>query len=249
MVAKEPGIYRRRIIADAEGQRVTAGVEDDFHHYEMTLEHDGFAVTSIGARSHRTPWLTCSEAQGPLDQLVGQPIVTRPTGLPDPHFQCTHMFELALVAVAQAARGGRRSYEVSVPMLQLDGRRTAQLHRDDELLFDWCLQGDTLTAPAEFAGHNLRTLLRRVEDDGTTDDDTLEAIRVLRRSLHVSNGRVVSSQGYRSAADIPQMRGACYVFQPVRSGRALRDWGSPRDFSLDASALLRDFPVVQGGRQ
>jgi hypothetical protein len=247
VIAAGPSVFRRRVVADASGNAVNAAIEDDFHHYEILLEHDGQSITSIKSRSHRTPWVTCCEAEAQLDQLLGHSLSTRPTGLPDPHFQCTHMFELAVVAIAQAARGGYRRYDVAVPLRSLTGPGSANLRRDGETLLDWTFEGDFLTAPSSFAGRNLRTLVREAERE--CDDDMLEAIRVLRRSIHVSSGRSVDFESFRSAADITKARGACYVFQPERVERALRNPGSRRDFSNTALEPLARFPTLPGGNR
>lgn len=233
------GIFRRRIIVDATATTVDGGVEDDFHHYEIRLTHDGAIVTSATAKSLRTPFTTCPEAGGQLALLAGHAIGTRPSGLPDPHHQCTHMFELAVVALAQAARGGRRQYDIAIPHRALGAVGSATLYRDGEPVFDWALDGDLITAPSAFAGQNVRALARWAE--AHCDDDTLEAVRVLRRGIHVSSGRSIPDDLYIDAADITQARGACYVFQPVRVDRGIGGLSHRRDFSNDAAAPLRDF--------
>ena len=239
MTAVEPSIFRRKIMADATGDTVYAGVEDDFHHYEIVVTHDGTVVTSANANSIRTPFVTCAKAGDQLGLLTGHPISTRPSGLPDPHHQCTHMFELAVIALGQAVRGGRREYEVAVPHRKFGGPGSATLHRDGELIFNWVLEGDLVTAPPEFDGKNVRGLARWAES--ACDDETLEAIRVLRRGIHVSSGRSATEHLYANAADLKQVRGACYVFQPVRVEKGLRGPDNLRDFSADPSAPLRGF--------
>ena len=245
MAAAEPSIFRRKIIVEAMSDTVHAGIEDDFHHYEIVLTHDGTVVTGATAKSIRTPFVTCAEASGQLALLTGHAIGTRPSGLPDPHHQCTHMFELAVVALAQAARGGPRQYDVAVPHRPFGGITTATLHRDGDLIFDWTLDGDAVTAPPAYAGQNVRTLARWAES--ICDDETLEAIRVLRRGIHVSTGRSVPQAQSVNAVDFQQVRGACYVFQPVRVERGVRGADNLRDFSGDADALLRNFHVELQG--
>ncbi len=241
----ESGIFRRRIIVDATANAVHGGVEDDFHHYEICLEHDGSAVTSVTAKSIRTPFTTCAEAGNQLALLNGHRISTRPSGLPDAHHQCTHMFELAVVALAQAVRGGRRQYDIAVPLRALGGHGSATLHRDGILLFAWTLDGDLVTTPPPYAGQNVRGLVRWAEVE--CDDETLEAVRVLRRGIHVSSGRSVPPDLYVDAADVTLARGACYVFQPVRVERGMGGLDNRRDFSADSTALLRDFAIGRQG--
>ena len=239
MATAVPAIFRRKIIVDAAGNSIRAGVEDDFHHYEILLTHDGSVVTSATAKSIRIPFATCVEAGAQLNLLTGHAIGTRPTGLPDPHHQCTHMFELAVVAIAQAARGGRRQYDIAVPHRELGGVGSATLHRNGELIFGWALDGDIVTTPGTYEGKNVRELARWAE--ATCDDETLEAIRVIRRGIHVSSGRSVPPDMYINATDIQHVLGACYVFQPVRVARGIREHDNRRDFSSDIQGLLREF--------
>ena len=41
---------------------VWGGLEDDFHHFEVTLHHDGAHVTGIEMHAVRWPWATCPDA-------------------------------------------------------------------------------------------------------------------------------------------------------------------------------------------
>src|SRR5258708_34826169 len=67
-------VYRRRILvrATAPGE-VVADLEDDFHHFRVTLRHDGHVVESVDAESIRWPWSTCPGAAVPLRALAGAP--------------------------------------------------------------------------------------------------------------------------------------------------------------------------------
>jgi hypothetical protein len=102
------GSYRRRIrVAASAPDTVEAGIEDDFHHFRLTLHHDGAHVREIETRAYRIPWSTCGDAGGALQLIEGMPLeqsclaVGRWT---DPHLQCTHMFDLAGLAAAHAYR-------------------------------------------------------------------------------------------------------------------------------------------------
>ncbi len=249
------GIFRRRIIADVQENRVFAGVEDDFHHYEILITHDGSVVTAIEAKSLRTPWVTCPEAMGQLDQFIGAPLsvdVFRRRDLPDPHFQCTHMFETALLAIAQAVRGGRRQYDIVIPdrvlpeqpdvhfgpLLLKDGRTHADLFRDGAPILSWTLKGWEIASPAPFAGQTILTVGGWAVSH--FDDEELEAIKILRRGVHVAGGRTFKFDSVPGAFVQKQVYGACYVFQPERVERAFRVKGANRDFSSREGDLLAD---------
>src|ERR1700744_2306589 len=71
VVASDKGVYRRRVIADADNGVVHAAVEDDMHHFEVVIEHNSQHVTAVLGRGARTPWTTCSGAVHQLQQFVG----------------------------------------------------------------------------------------------------------------------------------------------------------------------------------
>jgi len=255
------GVSRRRIILDATNGMVRAALEDDFHHFEVDLFHDGARVLEVEGRARRTPWTTCPSARAVLQRLVGAelgPEILRRSGLPDPLQQCTHMFDLALLAIAQAVRGGRRQYDTSVldrigrtlfPELDAEGRSIvpqhpdgctrAELRRDGELLLCWDIESDKITGPAPFDGVEIRRLTRWGE--GRLDDDGFEALRVLQRALLVSGGRVNRHDELPSAAYIPAGLGSCLIQQPDNAAAALRVRRSSRDFTHHSEALLSDF--------
>ena len=126
-------VYRRRILVRtvAPGE-VVADLEDDFHHFRITLRHDGHVVESVDAESIRWPWSTCPGAAVPLRALAGAPLSTRWTHaarFAKPALNCTHQFDAAAHAITQAARqrdghGDGRQYDVEVAALLARGRRT-----------------------------------------------------------------------------------------------------------------------------
>jgi len=52
--------YLRRIRLTAARSEVVAEMEDDFHHFEVRLGHDGQRVTEIHSAAIRYPWSTLS---------------------------------------------------------------------------------------------------------------------------------------------------------------------------------------------
>ncbi len=250
------GAFRRRVIAVAETGVVRAGVEDDMHHFEVTLMHDGKVVTGVTGSGPRTPWSTCSDAAQLLSKLIGTPLtaaIYRNRILPDPQQQCTHMYELALLAVAQAARGGRRQYDIFYPdppgkrlrhRMKLgngapaysDGPSEIALYRDGDLYLEWHLQGQAIADPPLFAGQTVRTVTSWALEH--CDDETVEAVRILRRGLHVSYSRDVDMDSFPTAADMPWQFGACHTFQPEQRVQGTRNVGATLDFTTRPDDLL-----------
>lgn len=230
------GMLRRRVVLVADERSVAAALEDDFHRFALTLEHDGQCVTRITSSGERTPWTTCAAASAQLNNLAGAPIglsARKSVADVDPRHQCTHQFDLAMMAIAQAARGGQRVYDATVT--DPDGQhRIARLEQDGSLLIEWQLDGTTIVSAGKFAGVNLRKL-----DTRTLDADIEEGFLLLRRAVMVAGGRGVDLDRFDDMTQLSgHMSGACYAFQPVRLSLARRNKGSGRDFTDHPERLL-----------
>lgn len=233
--------FRRRVVLDAFDGCVIAGVEDDFHHFIVTLRHDGQRVTEVTAVSPRSPWSICIDAASKLSAFVGTTLSLTPAIDPqllNYHFHCTHQYDLAGLAIAHAVRGGKRQYDIEVP--DLNGRHAvARLFRDSDLYWEWQMDGSVLAAPARFAGLNLRGIGEWASVNLNADER--EAFAILRRAFRVSGGRHLDLDLFDDNAPIIQkMSGACYAFQPVNAGKGKRNKGSQIDFSENPNDLLRE---------
>jgi hypothetical protein len=263
------GILHRRIKLVSEGGIARGAVEDDFHHFEVRITHDGKQVQGIIGKSWRGPWDTCAGAadDAVIGRLRGVAIGTdmmRRKGLPDPLLQCTHLYEVALLTIAQAARGGARIYDIAVPTragrtrfpsvgadgiirphpMGVDGRTTATLQRDGAPVLEWTIDGETIVSPDRFAGVRQRDLSRWIAEHDV-DDELAEAIKVLRRGLHISGGRIQPVRQIPSAAFQGSGGGAaCFTFQPENAPLAWRRDDDLLDFTRHRDSLLADFPCL-----
>lgn len=233
------GAMHRRVLLEAHARHVTAALEDDFHHFALRLEHDAQYVTAVDGQALRHPWATCPGAAARLRELVGCALSLRAAGVAahiDPYQQCTHQYDLALMALAQAVRGGRREY-LAVVTDPAGGRRTAVLECDGKAILEWTLEGSLVVSGTYLAGANLRKL------DTTTlcagDPDLAQAVRLLRRTVMVAGGRGVDFERVATLAEFGHMTGACYAFQPQRLAEGGRVTGSVRDFSGRPEDLLK----------
>jgi hypothetical protein len=243
------GSYRRRLRMTITAPGVVeGGLEDDFHHFTVHLEHDGGVVTEVRANARRWPWTTCPDAAGPLGTLAGMELSPRCLAIgdhDDPRQHCTHMFDLAGLCLAHAARGGpvgtTRQYDLEVPSTALRGEPTVvTCRRDAEVVHEWTLDGWKLVAPEPFTNVQWRGGFFRWADE-TFPPDESEAIIVLRRACDIGLGRGMDLDAVDRADEMrDRMSGVCFTMQPAQIAVALRNKGTIRDFDADADAMLRD---------
>ena len=238
-----PGIYRRSIRIATAGMEARADLEDDLHRYAVIVRHDGASVTAIEGVPIRVPWSLCPQSVQALDRLVGMPLSPHPLAVfrhTDGSRQCTHLFDLAGLAIAHAARGiAARRYDIDAPYFQEIGPRTLSLRRDGIDVLRWTIAGTALLAPEPFAGHDVRRLSAWA-DSNFPDLDDVEAIALLRRAVLISKARLHDWDIFPTAADTGHGSGACYVFQPGVQEHAVRMFGSAREFTDAPERLLSD---------
>jgi hypothetical protein len=242
--------YRRRVrlVAsppDASGPAVVvADLDDDFHRFQVTLRHDGARALAVEGEGLRFPWSTCPDAAGPLRALEGAPLAPRATAAADhadPRATCTHMFDLAALAMAHAATGRvTRQYDAEVPV-RVDHRTRARLWRDGVLLLDWTVDDRTgVVDPPPYSEAPWQGGFMRWAD-ATLDPDTAEAAIVLRRAVTIGLGRHMDLDVYERASELaPMMNAICYTFQSPQVEIALRHRGATRDRATNPDALLAD---------
>ncbi len=233
-VARPPAspLYRRLIdIQAGSAGEVTAWMEDNFHHFAVRLQHDGDKVLSVDAISRRTPWSTCAAASTKLQALVGQKLVSRASAIGDMlsmRMQCTHMFDLAGLALAAAANGvAHRVYQATVTLRQPlpvkgaphTGQCVAVLCRDGEEVLHWVVEDQAIVSPES------RSLLRgfRAWTETLPIREAEDAL-VLRRAVDVSGGLSVDLDSIASPLDL-NMPAVCHSYQPDQAALARRHKG------------------------
>ena len=95
-------LFRRRIVIQAQNaHEVRAALEDDFHHFRVSIRHNSEILTDINGWAVRFPYDACPSAANQLRGLLGMPLsdiahsVNRQT---DAKLQCTHLLDLAGLA-------------------------------------------------------------------------------------------------------------------------------------------------------
>lgn len=246
--ASEPGCFRRLIdLSRRDEQTVVGWMEDEVHHFGVTLIHDGERVVDAAMAAVRFPYTTCGGSGLPFRKLIGVPLQTRSTDIGrhiDMRLQCTHLYDLAALLVAFASsRRAHRRFEATVSDraflgLNASGRRvmgpgSARLCADGVESLAWGIDGETISAPAAWAGCSLMEGFRaRCE---ALPPEQADQAFILRRAISVANGRTAKRYA------LPRDRGwpaVCHTFQPHVRDYAERIEGLRRNFAQSSEGML-----------
>jgi hypothetical protein len=221
---------------------VEADLEDDFHRFWVRLEHDDRQVVRISGTSGRYPWSTCPGALAPLERLAGMPLAAASSAVrrwTEPRAQCTHLLDLAGLAVAHAAAGRvRRGYEVEIPD-RVEGRSHARLRRDSVALLEFEIEHGAIVSPEPFAGQASFGGGFGRWAEANLEPDLAEAAIVLQRACGIAMGRQWDMDQVPGAWVFGAMTGgACHTFGAGVVEDARRVVGSMRDFTEAPELLL-----------
>lgn len=203
---------------------VRGELEDNFHHFRAVVRHRGGRVSNLEGRGLRVPWTTCPDALVALEQLEGRALShslrTLARGI-DPQAQCTHVFDLASLAITHAFSGSQhRSYDISIPD-RIHGRTRASLDRDAQEFLCWELDGYVIATPEPFQGRSIVDRSFGAWAESELDCDRAEAALVLRRACFISLGRRYDFARVEDAVSFGAVIGsACYTFSPQAVERA-----------------------------
>jgi Protein of unknown function (DUF2889) len=239
--------YRRRIrLVTLEPGLVESDLQDDFHHFVVTLRHDGERVESVNADSRRWPWSTCPDAALPLQKLAGMPLSRRFTAAgrwTDPKQNCTHQFDAACHAITHAAwQRSERVYDLEVPRRDpTTGASRCRLWVDGDPALEWTITWDGIAgAAAPFDAAPWKGGFMRWADEHLPEEDAERAI-TLRRACDIGMGRGMDLDAVPVANDLPRsMAGVCHTMQPGVVEVAFRHVGSIRDFARAPELLDAD---------
>jgi hypothetical protein len=236
------GIFRRRIELQGTQTSVEGDLEDDFHRFGVRLEHDGRQVVRIAGVARRHPWATCPGALSPLERLAGMPLAAASSAVrrwTDPRAQCTHLLDLAGLAVAHAAAGrARRGYEVEIPD-RVAGRSRARLARDGAALLEFEIEHGVIVYPEPFAGQASFGGGFGRWAEANLEPDLAEAAIVLQRACGIAMGRQWDMDQVPGAWVFGALTGgACHTFGARVVEDAARVLGSQRDFTDAPERLL-----------
>lgn len=235
-IDNEPGFWRRIRLNPTPGF-IRAGLEDDFHCFQMEIAHADGVITALETRSERIPWSTCSDAGAFLArEVLGKELSV--VAAFDPHAYCTHLFELLILCAAHANDTQPIQFDMRVPDRKL-GKTRASVQKNGHEVLCWQLDGTLIEGPYAWTGRDLRQLSQWKSLLSAVDR---EHAMLLRRVVHISGGRNSQNLDIARASDRgPSRMGACFTYQMPR---ALDAWRTPdwvRDFSQPGAEPLRDF--------
>lgn len=244
------GCLRRRIDLRRDPDGAGVGwLEDDFHHFGVTIEQADGIITEARAAAARAPFSTCPSAGLGLKGMIGHRLAARSTevGRMIPmRQQCTHMFDLAGLVMAHLVSGrAHRRYEAIVEdrdivawqegHRRLLGAGKAWLLRDGEQVLYWEIDQRGITGPGEWAGQSMIEGFRERTESMAVE--AAEDATVLRRAVMVSAGRTLDPDLYPTARDRGQS-GVCYTFQEERRDIGMRNFGNTLNYERSGDGML-----------
>ncbi len=235
------GVFRRRLRLVGDDASVTAVLNDDFHSMWCRIGHDGTTVRSVEADTIRIPKTTCPGAVVPLQELVGTALSSDRKsfyGSGRAGRNCTHLLDLARLAIQRAGRGRfTQIFDIVLPDA-VDNNTGVQLFIDGELAYDWTLHEDVIVAPAAFAGRRL--FAGFAEWAGRQfEGDALDGALMIQKAFFVARGRryIFDQQGAATNLE-PEREGRCFTFSEPQFSVARDMIGYVRDYSKGLGEVL-----------
>lgn len=242
------GVFRRKLRLSVHAREAAVDLEDSNHGFRLRLRHDGEAIIDLQADPIRHPFVTCPGAVMPLRRLLGVRLDMGGAELRArlvPGEQCTHLFDMAMLAHAHARDAGlERLYEVVVDD-EREGVMRAQVQCDGAPVHDWqILRGHSIIAPAAFGGRAMMRGFYAWVSESLSGMEH-EAAVVLQRGYFVAQSRRMrntpAAEFPASTDELPD--GTCHSYNAAAVGRALRIEGAVRDLTHRPEALLQFEPM------
>lgn len=205
MIGARPGFRRRFVIEPAVGS-VRAAVEDDYHCMAVTLRHDGTTIAAVAPDMDRVPWTTCPGAMMTLRQTFEGVALAEAARRGDKPANCTHLYDLALLASAHANDGDQTAYDIAVSD-PVDGLWHAEIRRDGKVVLALSHRDDVVITPEDIAGTSLFKLRSWID---ALPEHQREAARLLQWGTILAHGRVIPMERQSDASRMPPN---CYTFQ------------------------------------
>ncbi|MCB2058983.1 MAG: hypothetical protein R3E09_11235 [Novosphingobium sp.] len=221
-----PGLWRRIVLRPNPGW-IGAALEDDMHCFHLRIDHADGIVTKVAARGVRTPWTACTGAPDFIAKsLTGEPLSE--VANRDPAQQCTHLFDLAILAAAHAQDTQATTFDMRVAD-RVDGRTTATLEKNGEERLRWQLNETMIEGPDRFAGLDIKRVSKWKHGFPA---DVAEWSTLLRRAIFISGARIYEPQMDKRAVEMgPGRMGVCFNYQLPQAEESIPIFDR-REFSM-----------------
>lgn len=236
------GAFRRRIRSCRHGDRIESTLNDNHHSMACRMTLDGDIIVGVEGQMARVPLTTCAGAPARLQEFVGSSVHKSAAewnagGRALHH--CTHLFDMALIAIEFAASGapGQR-IDIVIPDAP-DGLLTVIGYVDDVPRVQFTVEQDIIIAPEQWAGRHVKkgfVSWARTEFSGL--DRTVALM--MQKALMVAEGwpYIIDGTPGRAVVDDLAMAGLCYSYgEPIV--RDAREQPHVADFS--AGVIETDF--------
>jgi len=229
------GAARRRIELRSDEHYARARLTDSFHEMMCEIIHDGTHVTAVSGVMYRYPTTLCPGAASVLQELVGVPVGCSGERYCAPgtvRRHCTHLYDLAYLALCQAGRGpGGRTYDIIVPD-EYEAPVLVEVARDGAALLAWTVRDGMVIAPSDVAGLPLLGGFQ-ARASKRFAGDVFEAALVLARTYLIAVGRAYDAEAWASqpSSRNDALRNRCYGYSSAHGDRGEFRAAYVRDFS------------------
>jgi hypothetical protein len=237
------GVFRRRIRLTGSNDKVFAELEDTNHGFRAHIYHDGIKVTAVEGEAIRFPLSTCGGAIEPIKALTGTPLNSPAKDITvavDPRANCTHLYDLAVLAIGHCSRGESvRQYDLEVDDPVGDEAAESRAYCNGELILSWQVKEWALTE----GPHTGKPLYKGFSAwaNEAFSGDKQEAAFALQKAYFVSQARRYKMDALAGtpANDQAAMNGVCFSYSPPNIDKAIRNANKTRDFSDFPERLLK----------
>ncbi len=193
------------------------------HHMRVELRHDSRLIHDVRPRMTRIPWTTCPGAELQLEKTFRGAVLAEAAQLGDKKLNCTHLFDLAILAAAHAGETQSILYEMKVTD-PVNGIRELTLDLNGQRSLEWTETNGRFAKPAAIEGLSFLELGSWIASLVPLE---AEMARLLRGASIISHGRIIPMDRQSDASKVPAN---CHTFQPGQREHAKRIAGI-RDFT------------------
>lgn len=235
------GHFNRRIKLERRAGSVVAELEDCSHAFRVILSYRHSVVSDVQAESLRYPMTGCIGAPDKLKELIGvrTDLSAREyVAKINPKVHCTHLYDLALLALAHISRDESvRVIDVVIPD-ELEEAVEATVSVNNRTVLTWLIRSWQIIAPYKDKPV-YRGFAQWAEE--LLDGDEKEAGFVLQKSYMVAQARRFDADAMldRKPGSEVSMAGVCYNYGPDIIKHTERVPNTLRDFTGVEEQLLQ----------